>query len=255
MGPVASHAAQPYVFPGKNNPNIDGIDDLIEVLPTDDENYSIPFTHIRHKNPRAIIFYSHGNAEDLYGIQDYLKDLSLKLRVDVLSWDYAGYGLHRALDNVKPSEDNVYVDSLKMLAYVQIQAEKYNIPIIVYGRSLGSAPAIYVASKHQGNISGLIVESGFRSISRVVSETLHNLFDMFDNERLIKTQQNVPTLFVHGRKDTVVPFEHGEKLYELCKCDKKDCYWINDGHHNDLDSRYREELFIRLNSFIDSLNN
>ena len=253
MGPVASHAAQPYVFPGKDNPTIFGLDDSVEVLPTDDENYSIPFTHIRHKESRAIVFYSHGNAEDLYGIQNYLKDLSKKLKIDVISWDYAGYGLHRVNDTVKPSEANVYVDSLKMFAYVQIQAEKYNIPIIVYGRSLGSAPAIYVASKHQNDITGLIVESGFRSISRVVSDTLHNLFDLFDNEALIQKQQNVPTLFIHGKKDTVVPFTHGEHLYDLCACKKKYCFWLNDGGHNNIESTYRSEIFIRLNHFIEQL--
>jgi len=254
MGPVASHAAQPYVFPGKNNPKINGMDDSVELLPTDDDGlYFIPFTHIRHKTPRALIYYSHGNAEDLYSIQNYLKELSKELKVDVISWDFAGYGKHKVLDDVQPSEENVYTDSLKMFAYVQIQADQQKIPIIVYGRSLGSAPAIYVASKHQNDCGALIVESGFRSISRIVSNTLHNIYDLFDNEALIKKQHLVPTLFIHGKKDHVVPFAHGERLYNICPCEKKYSFWLEDGHHNDIESLYRSEIYIRLNHFIDKI--
>ena len=184
---------------------------------------------------------------------EVLEEVSSELQVNIISWDYAGYGKHKLLDNVKPSEENVYADAEQVFNFVTIQADASDLPVVVYGRSLGSAPAIYITTKFQERINGLIVESGFRSISRVVSDTLHTLFDMFDNESLIKQQRKVPTMFVHGEKDNVVPFEHGKHLHELCACEKKYNFWIPNGHHNDLDSTYREELFIRLRGFIDRL--
>jgi len=252
MGSIGSHVATGYVFPAPDS-KYTTKDNAIELLPTDIENYSIPFTHIQTKDPRALLFYSHGNAEDLYSVVDYLKDVSKELNVDVISWDFAGYGLHKTLDNVKPSEENVYDDATKMFAYVQIQADNKNIPIIVYGRSLGSAPAIYVAAKYKNEVAGLVVESGFRSIARVVSNTLHNIYDLFDNELVIQSQTTIPTLFIHGKQDHVVPFSHGQHLYEVCPCEKKYSFWIPNGHHNDIDSTYKSELFIRLNSFIEQL--
>jgi len=251
MGSIATKATQGFVFPGKDNPSVYSSVQPIESLPTDDENYSIPYSHIRHKKPRALIFYSHGNASDLYSVNNYLKELSQELSVDVVGWDYASYGLHKQLDDVKPTEENVYADSLKIFDYVQIESVKQNIPIIVYGRSLGSAPAIYVAANHQQDIAGLIVESGFRSIARVVSTTLHNIYDLFDNEKCIQKQHLIPTLFIHGKQDHVVPFSHGEKLYNICPCEKKEHFWIPNGHHNDIDSTYKSELYIRLRGFIE----
>jgi len=176
-----------------------------------------------------------------------LKELSAELSCDLISYDYAGYGKHKFLDDVKPTEQNVYDDAQTVFEYVQQQG----LPIIIYGRSLGSAPAVYIASQNQNEIKGLVVESGFRSISRVVSNTLHNIFDMFDNEKLMKQQYIVPTLFIHGKKDTVVPFTHGEYLYEICACEKKYKFWLENGHHNDIESRYKSEVLFRLNTFID----
>jgi len=42
---------------------------------------------------RCTLLYSHGNAEDLGLIAPFLADLVRLLRVDVLCYDYAGYGL------------------------------------------------------------------------------------------------------------------------------------------------------------------
>ena len=119
MGSVATKAAEGYVFPGVNIA-IDGKnDDQIKLLKTDSEHYSIPYVHVKTAVlPRAIVFYSHGNAEDLHTVLDYLQDISKELCVEVISYDYAGYGLHKTLDDVKPSEENVYADANTVFAYV-----------------------------------------------------------------------------------------------------------------------------------------
>ena len=74
---------------------------------------------------------------------------------------------------------------------------------------------------------------------------------MFDNN---KEQKSIPTsvrsLYVHGKRDRVVPFEHGRSLYISSVCDSKDCFWIEDGTHNNIDSSYRGELLIRVSHFL-----
>ena len=248
MGSVATKAAQGFVFPGTQQSI--GFSNDTELLPTKDPNYSIPYVHIRHKTPKAIVFYSHGNAEDLYSIQNYLQELSNELFVDIISFDYAGYGKHKEMDDVKPTEQNVYADAQVVFNYVVAQG----LPVLVWGRSLGSAPAIYVSVNNQKIILGMIIESGFRSISRIVSNRLHDIWDQFDNEALIKNQKIIPILFIHGKQDTVVPFSHGEKLFDLCPCEQKECFWIARGHHNDLDSTYRSEILFRVGTFLEKFS-
>ena len=50
---------------------------------------------------RYTLLYSHGNAEDLGLISPFLADLARLLRVDVLCYDYSGYGLSAAEDSVE----------------------------------------------------------------------------------------------------------------------------------------------------------
>ncbi|KAH0436081.1 hypothetical protein IEQ34_026488 [Dendrobium chrysotoxum] len=46
------------------------------------------------RNPSAVLtlLYSHGNAADLGQLYDLLTELSVHLRVNVMGYDYSGYG-------------------------------------------------------------------------------------------------------------------------------------------------------------------
>jgi len=241
MGSLASKIAEPYVFPipqniSKNN--------SVELFPKND--YEIPYIHLKHTDPRAVLLYFHGNSEDLEIIEPFLRTISDELKVEVISFDYCGYGQHQGLDTVKPSEQNVYEDAELIYGYADLRSDELGVQLYVWGRSLGSAPAIHIASKYDP--SGLIVESGFRSIAKVVSNNLASVFDMFDNESKIQKVRS-RTLFIHGRQDHIVPFSHGEKLFDLCNS-PKECFWIDHGCHNNLDSTYHSELLFRVMTFI-----
>jgi len=215
------------------------------------ERYNIPYLEIDESRdaPRAVLLYSHGNAENLFLVEQRLRHLSQALSVVVVAYEYAGYGLHQLIDESKPSEKNVYEDAVVMGRVACELARAKEVPFIIYGRSLGSAPAIYTATKFQKEAHGLIVESGFRSCTRVVSNVLHSFYDVFDNEKVLKEQIKVRTIFIHGQQDRVVPFAHGKYLFEECRSPKEH-FWIPDGHHNDLNSTYLQELLIKLDHFV-----
>lgn len=61
--------------------------------------------YIDRRAPSTILF-SHANAEDVSMIYAWLRDLSLRLKVNVASYSYTGY----AASQGKPSEQNVYSD-------------------------------------------------------------------------------------------------------------------------------------------------
>jgi abhydrolase domain-containing protein 17 len=57
-------------------------------------------------------------------------------------------------------------------------------------------------------------------------------FDKFRNIDKIK-EVHCPILIIHGKDDRIVPFWHGEKLFEAAN-EPKLKFWVDDAGHNDL---------------------
>eukprot|EP00456_Euglypha_rotunda_P039357 TRINITY_DN30312_c0_g1_i3.p1 TRINITY_DN30312_c0_g1~~TRINITY_DN30312_c0_g1_i3.p1 ORF type:complete len:123 (+),score=13.58 TRINITY_DN30312_c0_g1_i3:162-530(+) len=99
--------------------------------------------------------------------QGKLRGLRDELGVNVFGYDYPGYGY-----SVGPiSEEDVY-DALES-CYNFLVKHKGVDPsgIVLYGRSMGSAPTCELAAKfggQDGKIAGVILESGLCSIIRTV---------------------------------------------------------------------------------------
>ncbi len=79
--------------------------------------------------------------------------------------------------------------------------------IMVFGRSIGSGPATYLASK--AKVCSLVLLAPFKSIRDAAKVTAGNLLkfvisDRFRNIDLIEKVTS-PTFIVHGKKDTLVP--------------------------------------------------
>jgi esterase/lipase len=80
--------------------------------------------------------------------------------------------------------------------------------IILFGRSIGSSPACYVASKR--NPAALLLMSPFKSIKEVAKDLVGWLLAMaiaerFRNIDLIK-EIKAPVFIVHGQKDKLIPY-------------------------------------------------
>jgi hypothetical protein len=121
-----------------------------------------------------------------------------------------------------------------------LSEKRFTGPLIVMGRSLGSAPALELASTYPNQVSGLIIESGF-----AFAEPLLALFG-FSMKRLGVTEQEAfrnaekirsfekPCLIIHGERDHLIPFAEGKALFEACKAKKKKLLMIPGANHNDL---------------------
>ncbi|NRB60890.1 MAG: alpha/beta fold hydrolase [Winogradskyella sp.] len=173
-----------------------------------ESNSSINALHFKTENPKGIILYFHGNAGDLsrWGkITEYF----VAKQYDVLVMDYRGYGKSRG----KLSEDAFYNDAQYCYDYL-LKHYKEN-EITLYGRSLGTGIASYLALENQPK--QLILETPYYSIADVASRR----FPVFPVESLLKYKfptykylPNVkcPITIIHGTEDTVVPFASGRKL-------------------------------------------
>ena len=90
---------------------------------------------------------------------------------------------------------------------------------IIMGRSIGSGPATLLASKRKAG--AFILFSPLTSVKDVASKIpkigiVAKFFissDLFNNAHHIKNI-HTPTFIVHGKKDEVVPYSHGQSLHD-----------------------------------------
>jgi len=120
------------------------------------KNATIPAFYIDRK-AKVTILFSHGNAEDLGMIYEWFYELSQEVRVNVLAYDYEGYGK----SNGRPSEQGCYDDIDAAYAFLTQTLRTPPEQIVLYGRSVGSGPSCYLAErlhKAQVVLGGLILQ-------------------------------------------------------------------------------------------------
>lgn len=201
------------------------------------ENTKISARYLFNSQAKYTILYSHGNAEDLGDIKQILE----KLRAwgfNVFAYDYRGYGTSEG----KPTESNAYEDIDSAYNYLTKNLKIPPEKIIVLGRSVGGGSAVNLAT--QKPIGGLIIESSFISAFQVIVPFRILPFDKFPNLDNIK-KVKCPILVIHGKADDIIPFVHGEKLFNAAISPKLSL-WIEKANHNDLfwisEEKYRQTL-------------
>ena len=179
-------------------------------------------------NPQAkfTLLVSHGNAEDLGDDRFWLEELQ-RAGFSVLAYDYEGYGTSEG----KPREQAAYDDENAAYDYLTQTMKIATDRIIIYGRSVGSGPAVHLAARKPA--AGLILQSPFVSAFRVLTRIPLLPFDKFPNYKDIR-KVHCPVLIIHGDSDTVIPPWHGKRLYDLADEPKK-FVSISGADHNDLE--------------------
>ena len=200
------------------------------------------------ENPQAkyTILFSHGNAEDLGTVLPFMQEIHNTLGYSILLYDYRGYGT----SDGHPSVPKTYQDI--DAAYHWLMEEKGIDPktIIVQGRSVGGGPSTWLAAHRE--VGGLVLESTFVSAFRVRTIIPITPWDKFNNLKHIK-KTTCPILIMHGRKDEVLSFWHGEKLYQAAP-GKKMHLWIDDAHHNDYAYVAGDNYFKTFQAFIEMVH-
>ncbi|KAJ8477992.1 hypothetical protein OPV22_021719 [Ensete ventricosum] len=187
-------------------------------------------TFWRHPLARFTLLYSHGNAADLGQMLNLFHELRSHLRVNIMSYDYSGYGASTG----KPSELNTYYDIEAVYDCLMKEYEIKQEDLILYGQSVGSGPTLNLAARLQ-KLGGVVLHSAILSGIRVLYPVKVTFwFDIFKNIDKIR-QVNCPVLVIHGTSDEIVDWTHGKRLWELSK-EKYDPLWIKGGGHCNLET-------------------
>ncbi|CAN6681377.1 unnamed protein product [Malus baccata var. baccata] len=260
MGNVTAGVAAKFAFFPPDPPTYDVYKDeggkLVFSSVTADKNMEVHLldtkggnkivaTFWRHPLARFTLLYSHGNAADLGQMHELFIELRSHLRVNIMSYDYSGYGASTG----KPSEFNTYYDIEAVYNCLNNEYEIRQEDLIVYGQSVGSGPTLHLASRLK-KLRAVVLHSAILSGIRVLYPVkLTFWFDIFKNIDKIRHVSS-PVLVIHGTEDEIVDLSHGKRLWELSK-EKYDPLWVKGGGHCNLETY--PEYIKHLRKFINAM--
>lgn len=154
------------------------------------------------------MIYFHGNAECLTLAEIQMRAIGSYCNISVLGVEYPGYGQY--VGNGTASADKLMEDAEYVYKFALHDMGISENDIVVFGRSMGSGPACFLAANY--NPCALGVMSGYTSIKRVAEDQVGWLrifvAERFENVVQV-TKAKCATFILHGRLDDVIPFSHG----------------------------------------------
>ncbi|MGV8075357.1 MAG: alpha/beta hydrolase [Syntrophobacteraceae bacterium] len=220
------------------------------------ENVSIGARfYMADKRAPNILFF-HGNGEIVSDYED-LGPVYTRMGINFLPVDYRGYGR----SNGKPTVSSMLADSHKILDFVAdwLLKNEYTGPLIVMGRSLGSASAIELAANYHDRIRGLVVESGFAYLEPLLKllgiDTARLGFKEEEGSRNIDKIAlfEGPTLIIHAEYDQIIPFADGQSLYQNSRSKEKVLVKIPNAGHNDIFYNGMSMYMAAIKTFTDKI--
>lgn len=203
--------------------------------------------------PQVLLFL-HGNSEDVATSMSYCQWLADTLKCNVLSCDYPGYGFSTGM----LCEEGMNSAAFAVLDFAVGKLNYAVQDIVVIGKSIGSTPAIHIASmSFCSSLGGLVLVSPVASAVRCLSashqmpEWLLSKLDCLVLPN-IKHIANVscPVQFVHGTKDTVVPCKNTDDLMAAMRTPQRTKPLFIAAGHNDIESLFASEYLSTLRSFL-----
>jgi len=202
------------------------------------------------------ILFFHGNGEV---VSDY-DEVSLfyhEKGLNLVVADYRGYGVSSGI----PTLTDLAQDAHDIFKQVRQDLSGRNLrkDLWVMGRSLGSISAFELAYHYQEEIKGLIIESGFPSVVRIMTHLGMPADGMglekIDEECLERIEKvSIPSLIIHGDQDWLVPLENAKDIYQHLGTKEKELLIIPSATHNDIMLVGFKEYFNALQQFIERTN-
>jgi len=194
------------------------------------------------------ILYFHGNGEVASDYDD-IAPVYNELGINLVVADYRGYGASGGT----PTFTNVCKDAKRVFTAVieELSKRGFQQDLWIMGRSLGSISALELAYHYQDQIKGMIIESGFANVVRVMKHLDHfprevNL-PQFDQECLDLVKNiSLPALVIHGQDDIIVPVGEAIDLFEHLGTAQKKLIIIPDAGHNDI-------MYIGLRQYFEAI--
>ncbi len=199
------------------------------------------------------ILFFHGNGETARDY-DFISEMYRDLPASFIVGEYRGYGPSTG----SPTVGNLLTDAHKELDELKglLDRAGHTGPIVVMGRSLGSAPAIELAATRSEEVRGVIIESGFArmvpllELIGIPARQLHITEEDGPKNQTKMSEISLPTLILHAENDSIIPIADGELLYKANKDPEKVFVRVPNADHNDIQIQAGKAYFEAINSLL-----
>lgn len=192
--------------------------------------------HLGGRGHANLLFF-HGNGE-IAADYDEIGPYYNRIGINFLAADYRGYGRSTGHPTVTAMMDDCH--AIFRFASDWLAQNGFSGPLILMGRSLGSASAIELAAAHADRVCGLIIESGF-----ALAGPLLELLGIdaaavgFREETTFRHPDKIarfqgPLLVIHAEFDHIIPFSDGQTLFDAGTSPDKTLLKIPGANHNDI---------------------
>ena len=192
--------------------------------------------HVRwyagHEDARTLLLF-HGNGEVVADYDDSAdRFAAVGLRLAVV--DYRGYGQSTGTPSLRTAIDDA-------LAAVAMVHEMAGSPLVVMGRSVGSACAAEIYARRLPSVAGVVVESGSSDLGGLVRRrglTPPGAFTADDAaafDPVPKYRRGTqPLLVLHGVDDTMIAASEAQVTHDAAGTRDKQLVLVPHRGHNDL---------------------
>ncbi len=185
--------------------------------------------------PKGTVYFLHGNAQN---ISSHIMNVAWlpERHYNVFLIDYRGYGRSTGAPDIEGTLHDAEVG----LRWLVDQPSVENQPLFLLGQSLGGALGTALASEwvkrdEQPPLDGVILDGTFSGFRAIVREKLGEFWltwplqvplsltitDEYEAYERIGEISPVPVMVIHSVRDGIIPFHHGERLYEAAEEPKR----------------------------------
>lgn len=186
-------------------------------------------------DPKGTVYFLHGNAQN---ISSHIMNVAWlpERRYNVFLVDYRGFGRSTGA----PDIEGTLHDAEAGLRWLIGQPDVENQPLFLYGQSLGGALGTALASEwvtrdEQPPLDGVILDGTFNGFRAIAREKLGEFWltwpfqiplswtitDEYEAYERIGDISPVPVMVIHSERDGIIPFHHGEQLFEAAEEPKR----------------------------------
>jgi fermentation-respiration switch protein FrsA (DUF1100 family) len=174
---------------------------------------------------KGAVLHLHGNAANISNHLPLVAWLPAR-GYHVLMLDYRGFGKSHG----KPTLDGIVDDALAGLAYLRTRPGVDPERIVVWGQSIGGATALRMLARDAAGVRLAVIDSAFASYRGIARDAASggplapvaafavSVLPGADKDPVTAvTSLTLPLIFVHGRRDGVIPHAHSDALHAAAR--------------------------------------
>jgi fermentation-respiration switch protein FrsA (DUF1100 family) len=208
---------------------------------------------------KGTVLHVHGNAGNITSHYEFIRWLPVA-GYNVLTFDYRGYGQSGG----QVTRSGTMSDANAALDYLRSRSDIDKSKIVVFGQSIGGTVATALTARRREQVAALAIDSCFTSHKEIARYhvTHHPLLfclgwwfpmtiaDGQDAVDEIGKVAPTPLLIMQGKRDRIVPWKMGQRLFDAAK-DPKELWLIDDSDHMEVWFTHSQEAQDRLSGFFD----